>query len=117
MNPTPYSMGVGQIIPPSDGGRGAEWRSRWTMLRLFSWRHGYITHRGPQRAWFARWGTAFGHGRIGVEFGRDDDGEFEVSLGLWPLWLDLSTSAWLRPNGQHITPPKSHQNGSEGASA
>lgn len=84
----------------SDGGRGVEFRRQWFILRLFSWRHGYITYRGQHRAWFARWGMAFDHGRIGVEFGRNEDDEFEMSLGLWPLWLDLSTAEWSRPSGR-----------------
>ena len=99
--------------PPRDGGRGVEWRTRWLTVRLFSWRHGFLSYRSPQRGWFARWGAALDRGMLGVEFGRNEDDDLEISAGLWPLWLNAWMSPWPRPNGRTETPGSSDQNGSE----
>ena len=86
--------------PPRDGGRGVEWHGRYGTLRLFSWRHGFATYRGAERAWFARWGIAqSASGLIGLSFGRNEDGDPDLDVGLWPLWLNVWTCRWPRQNG------------------
>ena len=87
---------------PTDGGdKGWEWRPRWTLIRVFSWTHGFAGRRFPHTWLSARW-SLFSRDAVlvGVETFKDEDGHRIVNVGLWPLRVEVSWCAWERPDRQ-----------------
>lgn len=85
-------------LAPTDGGRGRELRTKWTLVRWFSWRHGFAGHRG--RKWWVhvRWSIgATDHVLLGVSTYEDEDGERCVDVGCWPFRWEWGVTAWSRP--------------------
>lgn len=86
-------------LMPRDGGRGREIRGRWTVLRFFSWRFGSFYRRW--RRWYTHltWHVlSMRNLLLGVWAYRDDDGDWNVEVGLGPLLhLHLLVADWPRP--------------------
>lgn len=84
-------------MKPTDGGRGSEFRTRWGLLRLFSWRHGFAVYRFPRSSLHCRW-AAFPLDAVlfGVEVYEDEDGERAVNVGCWPVRMEFGRLTGMR---------------------
>lgn len=95
---TGIALGRWEIEPPSDGGRGREWRfTRWTLLRWFGWDCGWASYRSKRRFFMVRWTVLWREAWFGLWMGPDDDGDIEVVAGIYPLRFEFNTGPWGRP--------------------
>lgn len=91
---------------PTDGGRGREFRRRWTLVRWFSWRTGMAGHRG--RKWWVctRWSIASRDVLLwGVESYEDEDGDRYLNVGFWPFHWETVRTYMPRPKDTTVPAP------------
>ena len=86
----------------TDGRKGHEWRTRWGIFCVYSWRDGWVSYRFPNRWVGVNW-TLFARREvlIGVH-STVNRGEWDVELGCWPLHIEIDTRVWPRPTGDEL---------------